>query len=186
MQVQTEHRPEPAENAGATDTPRIYVACLAAYNAGHLHGCWIDAIQDAEDIQDDINAMLKGSPIPDAEEYAIHDYENFANVRIHEFSGIDEVAQLAAFIDERGTLGAAVLAHCDNDLDRAEAAFDDYVGEHRSLADFAQELTEDTTEIPRSLAGYIDYEAMARDMEINGDVFTVETGFQQVHVFWSR
>ncbi|MCG8594183.1 MAG: antirestriction protein ArdA, partial [Kiloniellales bacterium] len=59
MQVQTEHRPEPAENAGATDTPRIYVACLAAYNAGHLHGCWIDAIQDAEDIQDDINAMLK-------------------------------------------------------------------------------------------------------------------------------
>lgn len=25
------------------DGPRIYVACLAAYNNGHLHGRWIDA-----------------------------------------------------------------------------------------------------------------------------------------------
>jgi Antirestriction protein (ArdA) len=25
--------------------PRIYVACLAAYNNGYLHGAWIDAIQ---------------------------------------------------------------------------------------------------------------------------------------------
>ena len=27
-------------------TPKIYVACLAAYNNGHLHGEWIDATQD--------------------------------------------------------------------------------------------------------------------------------------------
>ena len=29
-------------------TPRIYVADLAAYNAGRLHGVWIDATQDVE------------------------------------------------------------------------------------------------------------------------------------------
>lgn len=23
--------------------PRIYAACLAAYNSGYLHGAWIDA-----------------------------------------------------------------------------------------------------------------------------------------------
>jgi Antirestriction protein (ArdA) len=33
---------------------------------------------------------------------------------------------------------------------------------------------------------YIDYQAMARDMELNGDVFTIETGFDQVHIFWNR
>ena len=33
---------------------------------------------------------------------------------------------------------------------------------------------------------YIDYEAMARDMELNGDVFTIALGFEDVHVFWSR
>jgi Antirestriction protein (ArdA) len=29
--------------------PRIYVACLAAYNNGRLHGEWIDADQPADE-----------------------------------------------------------------------------------------------------------------------------------------
>ena len=37
---------------------RIYVACLAAYNNGKLHGVWIDATDDIDDIQDQINDML--------------------------------------------------------------------------------------------------------------------------------
>lgn len=51
---------------------RIYVACLAAYNSGNLHGVWIDATADIDDIQDQINSMLESSPVEDAEEYAIH------------------------------------------------------------------------------------------------------------------
>lgn len=62
---------------------------------------------------------------------------------------------------------------------------ENYAGEYRSLAEFAQELTEQSVEIPESLQFYIDYERMARDLEVN-DVMTVETGFEQVHVFWSR
>ena len=43
----------------ATDTnPRIYVACLAAYNNGYLHGAWIDADQDVDEIRDEIATML--------------------------------------------------------------------------------------------------------------------------------
>ncbi|NII10295.1 antirestriction protein ArdA [Oleiagrimonas sp. C23AA] len=56
-------------------SPRIYVACLAAYNNGYLHGTWIDAHQDAGGIRDEIAAMLARSPIKDAKEYAIRDYE---------------------------------------------------------------------------------------------------------------
>ena len=52
--------------------PRIYVACLAAYNNGQLHGRWIDADQDVEAIQSEIANMLSSSPIPNAEEHAIH------------------------------------------------------------------------------------------------------------------
>ena len=40
---------------------RIYVADLAAYNNGKLHGVWIDATQDLDAIQDQINAMLADS-----------------------------------------------------------------------------------------------------------------------------
>jgi antirestriction protein len=53
--------------------PRIYVACLAAYNNGYLHGAWIDADQDTDQIRDEIAAMLARSPVEDVEEYAIHD-----------------------------------------------------------------------------------------------------------------
>ena len=40
--------------------------------------------------------------------------------------------------------------------------------------------------IPKRYEYYIDWEAMGRDMELSGDVFTIETGFEEVHVFWSR
>ncbi|WP_265518230.1 antirestriction protein ArdA [Nitratireductor luteus] len=181
----TEHTEQTFKQAAGTG-PRIYVACLAAYNNGYLHGRWIDADQEPEAIQAEISAMLNASPIFGAEEWAIHDHEGFEGAELHEYSGIERLVELAAFIAERGELGAKVLEHFGGDIDQAEAAFDEYAGCYRSLADFAQEITEETTDIPPTLIHYIDYAAMARDMELNGDVFTVEPGFEDVHVFWSR
>lgn len=44
---------------------RIYVACLASYNNGHLHGQWIDVDgKDSDDIYAEVNAMLKDSKYP--------------------------------------------------------------------------------------------------------------------------
>ena len=48
-------------------TPRIYVADLAAYNAGILHGKWIDADEDASYMQDQIDELLRNSPCPNVE-----------------------------------------------------------------------------------------------------------------------
>ncbi|KDA00755.1 antirestriction protein ArdA, partial [Hyphomonas oceanitis] len=53
------------------DRPRIYVACLAAYNNGRLHGCWIDTT-DPHEVWQQVREMLAASPEPDAEEWAIH------------------------------------------------------------------------------------------------------------------
>lgn len=47
-----------------TTSPRIYVADLSAYNAGNLHGRWINADQDADDIRAEIAEMLRESPCP--------------------------------------------------------------------------------------------------------------------------
>lgn len=41
---------------------KIYVADLAAYNNGILHGVWIDATQEIDDIQQQINELLPNSP----------------------------------------------------------------------------------------------------------------------------
>lgn len=167
-----------------TETPRIYVACLAAYNNGILHGAWIDVTEDAWTIWDGIAAMLAKSPMPDAEEWAIHDYEGFAGIRISEYEGIERVAELVGFLAEHGTLGAELYNHFGGDLDEArEAMTDRYHGEYPSLAHYMQELTEQSITIPKALEFYVDWEAMARDAEMSGDIFVIETAHDEVHVF---
>lgn len=169
------------------DEIRIYVACLAAYNNGHLHGRWIDATQGIEHIWEDVRAMLAASPIEDAEEWAIHDYEGFGSGTLSEYSSFETVANLAEFIDERGGLACALIENFSGDVDQARAALEEYSGEYDSLGDFAHELHEETgTEIPASLENYIDWDAMGRDLDLNGDVFTLETNFPKVHIFWNR
>lgn len=168
------------------DRPRIYVACLAAYNNGCLHGRWIDATTPDE-VMDEVRAMLAASPLPDAEEWAIHDYEGFEGAQLSEYASFETACNLAEYIAEHGRLGALVHRHFGDDLEQAEAAFDDYAGEYRSVAHFAEDLTYETgPAIPKRLEFYIDWDAMGRDMVLGGDVFTVETGFDQVHVFWTR
>lgn len=164
---------------------RIYVACLAAYNAGHLHGEWIDANQDAQDIRRAIADMLTRSPIENAEEYATHDYEGFGDLHLSEFADLQDVAEKADLIADHGALAAKLIEHYGDVRSARGAMCDHYAGEFESLADFAQQVTEDTSEIPDNLKFYIDWERMGRDLEIN-DVLAIEMGFQSVHVFWSH
>lgn len=167
------------------DEIKIYVACLASYNNGILHGAWIDATQGLEGIWREVSAMLLCSPAEHAEEWAIHDYEGFGELHLSEYQALDTVAEFAAFIEEYGTLGAALLSEKGNIEDARTVLEEQYAGQFRSLADFAEEITEETGEIPENLRFYIDYEAMARDLAVN-DVFTIQTGFEDVHVFWQR
>jgi antirestriction protein len=162
---------------------RIYVACLAAYNNGILHGRWIDAHQEAWEIWDEVSAMLKVSPIKEAEEWSIHDYEGFEGVSLSEWEGFERVSEIAAFIAKHGELGGKLIEYFASLEDAESAISDQYAGEYRSTADFVQEMTEQGSEIPESLQYYIDWGAMARDWEIN-DILTIETGFENVHVFW--
>lgn len=164
--------------------PRIYVACLAAYNSGYLHGAWIDAAQEPWSIYDEVKAMLAASPVAGAEEWAIHDHDGFGGVRIEEYAGFERVSELAAFIAEHDEVGAALLAHYCGDLEDArEAMANRYIGAHSSLADYVQDMTEEGGNIPQPLRYYIDYQAMARDAELNGEFFALTTSFDVVHVF---
>jgi len=71
------------------------VASLADYNAGRLHGVWIEATQPPSRIWAEIREMLARSPEPMAEEWAIHDFEGFAGLRLDEHEAIEDVAALA-------------------------------------------------------------------------------------------
>lgn len=173
-----------------TETPRIYVACLAAYNNGRLHGAWIDVDQEPEAIMTEISAMLADSPESGAEEWGIHDYDNFYSLSLSEHESIEHVSELAHFIVEHGKLGAKVLSHYGNDLDDAKQALEDhYCGEHQSLEAYAEQFAEDCgylSQVPENLRAYIDFERLGRDLELNGDIFTIETSYREIHVFWSH
>jgi len=167
---------------------RIYVADLAAYNNGFLHGVWIDATLDMDDIQEQVSQMLKATPLDEeAEEYAIHDYEGFGAYKVSEYEGLESVHEVACFLEEFGEVAGDVLSHFGDNLEDARKALEEnYVGCYSSLADYAEEITTQTSEIPKHLEYYIDYERMGRDTEMSGDIFTVETGYQEVHVFWAH
>ena len=166
---------------------RIYVADLAAYNNGKLHGIWIDVTQEIDDIQEQINELLANSPEDDAEEYAIHDYEGFVGYSVSEYECIERAYDVACFIEEHGEIAGELLSHFGDSIDDAQKAIEEnYCGCYASLADYAEELIEETTQIPKHLVFYIDYEKMGRDMELGGDVYTIETCSQEVQIFWSH
>jgi antirestriction protein len=152
-----------------------------------LHVTWIDANQDTEDIHEEIQEMLSDSPEPVAEEWAIHDYEGFGSFRLAEYEDIETVSALALLIDEFGEMVAStVWGHVSSNPDEARRLLEEcYQGSWDSLEAYAEDLLEssgDLDQVPAHLRHYIDVEGYARDLELNGDVFTVEEGCQ-VHVF---
>jgi antirestriction protein len=163
--------------------PRIYVACLAAYNNGHLHGKWINANQDTDSLYEEVKGILAESPIPYSEEFAIHDFEGFGDIQINEYTGLQTISELAEFLSEHGDLGASVYEYA-HDLDDAKRLLEEsYHGEFDSEEDFAYYWTHevDCREIPEHLQNYIDYQAMARDFFTN-DFHSFEVN-HKVHVF---
>lgn len=164
-------------------TPRIYVRCLAAYNNGQLHGAWIDADQSADAIHEEIRAMLASSPIPGAEEWAIHDYEDFDGITPSEYEPIDRVAEIAALLVEYGEPFGAWYSY-DPSADVSDFR-DAYRGEYDSEEAYAEEYIGDTgmlDSIPENLRYYFDYGRFARDLFMS-DMRSVRSGHGTVYVF---
>lgn len=168
-------------------TPRIYVASLADYNAGRLHGRWIEAHQSAEAIHAEIAAMLASSREPIAEDWAIHDYENFESARLREFEAIETVAALAKGIVEHGPIFGELFNRCDGIDETADYIENHYLGAYRTYAEYVEELVEDCygdvlKQLPEFLRYRIDYQGVAHDFECSGDNLLIECD-GMVHVF---
>jgi antirestriction protein len=194
-------RQQPNENEGESpgsnspettneNTTRIYVASLTDYNDGRLHGVWIDAAANPADLFASIDQMLDRSPSEHAEEFAIFDFEGFGPWRPGEYESIATVAVVARGIAEHGNAFGHWAAMLDNIGPDDLATFEDaYLGHWASTEDYAEDLFEGTgvdleNQLPEPLSYYVhvDYEAMARDMEMSGDITTSE-GDGGVYIF---
>lgn len=169
--------------------PRIYASSLSDYNAGHLHGAWIEAAQDEEALAAAIAEMLKLSTEPHAEEFAIFDYDGFWPLRLAEQESLADVSRIARGIAEHGP----AFAHYANlvDPDQLDAFEDCYLGHYEDLESYAESFLDDLgfreeldRVVPELIAPYVSFNvgAFARDMELSGSIATSE-GDGGIYVF---
>ena len=172
-----------------TLTPRIYLACLASYNTGILHGAWIK-LDGSENLQERLLEMLNSSPIEDATEWAVHDHEDCGH--LGEYPGmrrLEVIQETFTRAEAEGLDWELLCTFCDHtghDLEPESVARfrEAFAGSGFSLLDWCRQFFEDSGEIghiPERLRHYIDYQAYARDLEIN-DVIAIEHG-NETHVF---
>jgi antirestriction protein len=164
---------------------KIYVACLAAYNAGRLHGEWIDATSDAAEMGEAVAAMLAKSPVPGAEEYAIHDYDGFPDMG--EYPGLDAIAETAGLVElaaEHDLSPAAFKAIADNWHGGARdirEAFGRWVGLFDSFREYADEIAdlyigETSGAAADYVSQYFDFEYHASDLALSYTVIETPDG----------
>jgi antirestriction protein len=165
------------------DPPRIWVGSLSDYNNGVLHGAWLDAAREPDQIQADIQTMLAGSPWTartgePAEEWGIFDYDNFGACRIDQHEDLDWVSGVAMGIAEHGPAFAA-WADVMEDPARLPDFEEAYLGEYDSLEAYTEQLIDELgyddlldQVVPRSLRPYVEFNVagLAQDMWLNGEV----------------
>ncbi len=162
--------------------PRIYVASLSDYNAGRLHGAWIEAAQEPEALHTEVEAMLAASPEPGAEEWAIHDYEGFGSFQPSEYEALEWISAVASGIVEHGGAFAAYAALVNDQPERLKDFEAVYRGQWETLEAYAEDLLDDLgasellEQVPDWLQPYVslDTAGFARDLELGGDIWTAE------------
>lgn len=162
----------------ATESPRIYRACLACYNSGNLVGEWFDAT-DADTVE---SWQAAHELLTSHEEYVVHDYDEMPN--LGEYPTMERIVEVAEMVERHGY--GPVNAYLGNfgtdaDLDSFEDVF---CGEWRSEVAFAENLLDDMGELKDdSLASrYFDYEAFTRDLFM-GDYWSADLPSGLVAVF---
>jgi len=187
--------PHEAKEAQPRDGPRIYVASLSDYNAGILHGEWLEATDDPADMQGSIDAMLRASPTTKrygdiAEEWAIHDYDGFGELRLGEYEALSTITRIAGGITEHGLAFAAYASVVGTrEIDGLESFEDVYQGEWESLEAYAEDLLDQLEaqrtidEAPEWLQPYLSLDISGFARDIGSDVTTVDRPEGGVWVF---
>lgn len=168
---------------------RIWVGVWADYNAGRLHGAWIDCDgKDADELQEEVNALLRSSRYPNvtvmhegqevlsAEEFGIFDSEGFPADCVGESTPLDKVAAIVEALEsleDHDAVGFRFLMWNEHDADPVEAAekAPDVMWRAGSRRDAIEEYYEETYDldsIPEPFRYHIDWDGLAYDAQQSG------------------
>jgi len=170
-----------AENIKPKATPKIYVACLASYNQGMLHGDWIDLTDCKEfnDLQQKVDQIIKSSKAFGAEEVAIHDYDNFLD--LGEYPDFQKLFEVYQAINNSEIDNAILYAHIERNFgvdyflenpDQILQIEDSYVGDWQDFKEYAEHYAYEVDEfqsIPEHMQHWFDWESYSQDLSYNHD-----------------
>lgn len=161
---------------------QVWIGDLAEYNEGNLKGDWFMLPMDLDDILEDV--LEEGN-----EEWYIGDTDCEINVNGLSFNELNELAEFVDNLDSYEIETFKGLMEYYNDLESAKNIMED--GDYtvysncRDMSEVAYEyyemtgqLSEITKHIPEY---YIDFEAIGRDMEINGTFVQVGNDYIEIH-----
>ncbi|MEV3858455.1 antirestriction protein ArdA [Streptomyces sp. NPDC050095] len=170
--------------------PRVWIGCLACYNAGRLVGDWYDGVTADLVTPQDLHGRQTSH-----EELWVMDHDGFCGALEGECSpsAATEIAEALADLsdDEANAFGAWITLYGDQSerAEWVEQFREDYRGFHDSEADFAREWFEDTSseEEKARLNQWpfydIDWERASQELFTGG--FHAEDTLGGVHVFYA-
>ena len=169
---------------------KIYITDLSAHNQGNLVGRFVSLPMDEDELNNEIQSILKeGSDAcgfnETHEEVFITDFEfdsEFKLFEVNEYSSISELnekcEELAQFDEDDLKRISYLLEHLNYDLEDAIEKYDEVtIYENMTMKDVAEEYIESTVDfsnIPAIVAQNIDYDAIARDFEIDSSYEVIE------------
>lgn len=168
-----------------SDTPQVWIGCLAAYNAGNLHGEWIDAT-DVDTLNEGRAAVLASSPVAGAEEAFVADYNGFGDLAssLGEYPDFEKVAEIGALIEEHDGAFIAYAGNVGAEYATAEGFQEAYAGEWDSEEEFAENLADDLGYVGEGWpANCIDWEKAWRELNFGGDYYSVRDSAGTLYVF---
>lgn len=175
--------------ATTADTmPRVWVGCLACYNAGRLVGDWHDASE-----ADDVTTADVHGRASSHEELWCFDLENIPVRREMSPSEAAEWGRVFDEVDEhqRAALYAWVasgdyVAEGTGDLPSTSDFEERYTGQWDSFDEYARQLADDIgllSDVPEGIASFFDWDAWTRDLRFEYSV--LDAAGSGVYVFRS-
>lgn len=178
---------------------KIYLTDLAAYNKGFLFGEWVSL--PCSDLDETLSKILRAgeamcfieeSYFEKHEEYFITDYEweDIKLFEIGEYENIFALNKQLKLVESCNSLELKAIRfllseQITSNLEDAYYKADDVtIYENQTMEDVAYELLNecyDLDKLPSIISCHIDYDAVARDLELDGNYTVIENDVYEYH-----
>ena len=178
---------------------KIYLTDLSAYNKGFLFGEWISLPSDK--LEEQVAKILKAGEdmcfieegyFEQHEEWFVTDYEwdDVDLFKIEEYENIFKVNEDLKLIESCSNYQLKAMKFllseqiASNPEDAYYKADDVVIYENQTLSDVAYDIVNDCydlVKLPSIIANHIDYDSIARDLEIEGNFTIIDNDVYEYH-----